>query len=38
MAAEEPNDIYSENWLEAGIESDELSSEEAGFMMGWLTA
>ena len=31
-------DVYSEIWLDSGVENDELKGEEAGFMLGWLAA
>jgi hypothetical protein len=29
-------DVYSEEWVETGLDDDELSSGEAGFMQGYI--
>lgn len=32
----EDEDVYSEGWIDNLVEWDEISDEEAGFMMGYL--
>ena len=35
-SAEDGQDFYSENYLEESIDSDEISSGEEGFMIGYM--